>query len=184
MTDKAALRREAEERRRHLARPDYAERVAAHADRLVIAAGAVVSGYMAFREEADPGQLLQALEQRGHVIALPAIVARAQPLRFHRWNATDALQDHAYGVKEPLGSAEMVVPDVLLVPLLAFDASGFRLGYGGGYYDRTLAALRAMKPILAIGIAYAGQEVDAVPHDGHDQKLDGLLSESGLRNFA
>lgn len=184
MTDKAALRREAEERRRQLARPDYAERLAAYTDSLALAAGAVVSGYMAFRDEADPGLLLQLLEQRGHVIALPAIVGKAQPLRFHRWRAADALQDHAYGVKEPLSTAEVVAPDVLLVPLLAFDASGFRLGYGGGYYDRTLAALRAAKPIKAIGIAYAGQEVEAVPHDGHDQKLDGLLCENGLRYFA
>jgi 5-formyltetrahydrofolate cyclo-ligase len=74
-----------------------------------------------------------------------------------------------------------VVPDVLLIPLLAFDATGYRLGYGGGYYDRTLSALRAQKPVIAIGIAYAGQQVAAVPHEAHDQRLDGVLTEEGLR---
>jgi 5-formyltetrahydrofolate cyclo-ligase len=91
---------------------------------------------------------------------------------------------HAYGVTEPQFESEIVTPAVVLVPLLAFDATGYRLGYGGGFYDRTIEALRAIRPIEAIGIAYAGQEVAAVPRDDHDQRLDAVVTEEGFRRFA
>lgn len=93
------------------------------------------------------------------------------------------LVTHSYGMAEPHPQAEAVTPSVLLVPLLAFDRTGYRLGYGGGFYDRTLEALRMVGPITAIGIAYAGQMVDAVPHDDLDQRLDAVLTEAGLMRF-
>lgn len=184
MSDKSALRKAATACRRQLAGPDFAARLAAHAAALPLAAGAIVSGYAAFRDEADPKLLLLTLAARGHPLALPVITAKGEALRFHRWQPSDALVTHAYGVQEPQATAEIVIPDVLLVPLLAFDAAGHRLGYGGGYYDRTLALLRAQKSVTAIGIAYAGQRIAAVPHDAHDQRLDGVLTEDGLTLFS
>jgi len=184
MADKSALRKEAADRRRRLAHPDFAALLASSAEALALPPGAIVSGYSAFRDEADPKPLLLALAARGHALALPAITGKAEALRFHRWQPEDVLARHAFGVQEPHPSAEIVLPDVLLVPLLAFDASGHRLGYGGGYYDRTLALLRAQKAVTAIGIAYAGQEMAALPHEPHDQRLDAILTEEGLRRFS
>ena len=184
MTDKAELRRKAEAHRKTLATPGYATALAAHVAALAIAPGAVVAGYAAFRDEADPKALMLALAARGHPLALPAMVGKAQPLRFHRWCEGDALVMHPYGVAEPHPDSAVVVPSVLLVPLLAFDRHGTRLGYGGGYYDRTLAALRAAGPVCAIGIAYAGQEVPEVPYGAHDARLDAVLTENGLVRFS
>ncbi len=184
MRDKIALRKKAEEHRRQLARPGFSALLAAHAAALPFAPGAIISGYSAIRAEADPKLLLLALEARGYPLALPAITAKGQPLRFHRWRPADALAPHAYGVPEPHPTAEIVVPDILLVPLLAFDSAGHRLGYGGGYYDRTLGLLRPQKAITAIGVAYAGQEIAALPQEAHDQRLDAVLTENGLRRFS
>lgn len=183
MTEKAELRKSAEAHRHTLVRSDFAERIAGFADDLALEPAAIVSGYWAFRDEADPRALLLALAARGHPLCLPAIVAKGQPLRFHRWRETDRMRQHSYGVTEPQLEAEIVTPSAVFVPLLAFDATGFRLGYGGGFYDRTLQALRAIRPIRAIGIAYAGQEVAVVPHGPHDQMLDAVLTEEGLRVF-
>ncbi len=183
MTDKTELRRKAEAHRKTLATPGHAAALAAYADALEIAPEAVVAGYAAFRDEADPRLLLLALAARGHPLALPAMIGKAQPLRFQRWCEGDALVMHPYGVAEPHPDSAVVVPSVLLVPLLAFDAQGSRLGYGGGYYDRTLAALRTAGRVCAIGIAYAGQELPAVPHGAHDERLDGVLTENGLMQF-
>lgn len=183
MTAKSDLRREADRRRRALAQPAHATRLAAYADTLALRPGAVVAGYAAFRDEADPRPLMLALAARGHPLALPAIVAPAAPLRFHRWCESDAMVTHAYGQREPHPDCPLAVPEVLLVPLLAFDGAGHRLGYGGGYYDRTLAALRAVGLVTAIGIAYAGQAVGVVPHGEHDQRLDAVLTEDGLTRF-
>jgi 5-formyltetrahydrofolate cyclo-ligase len=185
MNDKPQLRKDAQTRRVALAAtlPDFAARIAAFADELRLPKGVIVSGYWAYRDEADPGVLMKALGAKGHPLALPRIDQRAAPLQFRRWNAGDEVRTSAFGVIEPTTGAEIVKPSVLLVPLLAFDEAGHRLGYGGGYYDRTLAQLRAHGTILAIGIAYAGQEVRALPHDRHDQRLDAVLTEKGLRRF-
>ncbi len=183
MTSKADLRKEAQARRATLVRPDFAVLLAAHAGALDLPVGAAVSGYWAFRDEADPRELMLALAARGHPLCLPVIVKKGQPLRFHAWTADDVMRVHSYGVTEPQHDAAVVTPSVLLVPLLAFDAEGYRLGYGGGYYDRTLEGLRANGPVRAIGIAYAGQEVPAVPHEDYDQRLDAVLTEKGLRGF-
>jgi 5-formyltetrahydrofolate cyclo-ligase len=163
--------------------PDFAARLAAFADGLRLPAGAVVSGYAAVRDEADPRALLLALAAKGHPIALPRIERRDAPLCFHIWKTGDAMRSGVFGIEEPLQTAQQVYPHVLFVPLLAFDAVGHRLGYGGGYYDRTLEALRARCSIRAIGVAYVGQEVASLPAADHDQRLDAVITESGLHTF-
>ena len=145
--------------------------------------GPVVAGYWPMGDEADVRPLLEQLAGRGIVTALPVVVARHAPLQFRRWTPGDALEAGRHGTFHPYASAEVLEPDLLLAPLLAFDARGGRLGYGGGYYDRTLEALRAGRGrrITAIGIGYTAQAVDAVPRDGHDQPLDWIVTEDGAR---
>ncbi|MDR3448296.1 MAG: 5-formyltetrahydrofolate cyclo-ligase [Alphaproteobacteria bacterium] len=139
--------------------------------------GAVVAGYRAFRGEMDPALLIEALRQARHPIALPVVTQRGQPLIFRLHGADDPLAANAMGILEPLPSAPVVEPDVFLVPLLAFDRAYNRLGYGAGFYDRTLTDLRARKPLLAVGVAFAAQEVAAVPVGPYDAKLDKIVTE-------
>lgn len=140
---------------------------------------AVVSAFLAIGEEIDPAPLLAVLQGEGYRPALPVMVAKAQPLMFRAWSPGDPLRTVQWGIREPEEMAPAVQPDILLVPLLAFDRSGHRLGYGGGYFDRTLAQLRATKPIVAVGLAFSAQEVDAVPHLDYDQRLDWVLTPEG-----
>lgn len=142
--------------------------------------GAVVSFYWPMGDEADPRALAARLAARGHALALPVTVKKGAPLVFRAWREGDRLIVHAFGMHEPVATAPEVKPDVLLVPLLAFDARGHRLGYGGGFYDRTLAALDIK---LAIGIAYAGQETETLPIHERDHPLDMVVTERGLRRF-
>lgn len=160
--------------------PVAAQVLAALAPRLEVAAGTVVAGYWPMGDEADPRPLMAALAQAGAILALPEVVARAQPLRFRRWADGEALDGGAHGTFHPTAAAPVVVPGVLLVPLLAFDRAGYRLGYGGGYYDRTLESLRENAQVRAIGVAFAAQEMAAVPRDGHDQRLDAIATEREL----
>ena len=139
----------------------------------------VVSGFLAIGDEIDPALLLARLSNDGCQLALPVMVGRTQPLQFRLWRPGDALRTVQWGIREPLESAPALVPDLLLVPLLAFDRRGHRLGYGGGYYDRTLAGLRQHQSPLAVGLAFDEQEVDAVPHLDYDQRLDRILTPSG-----
>ncbi|MFQ5626695.1 MAG: 5-formyltetrahydrofolate cyclo-ligase [Methyloligellaceae bacterium] len=141
--------------------------------------GAVISGYAAIRDELDPLALLSVLAAQGHPIALPVTVAKSQTLIFRRWQPGAPLDKGSFNVPEPDTDARELIPDIVLAPLLAFDARGYRLGYGAGYYDRTLASLRDKKPTIAIGLAFDAQQVDEVPHDEHDQKLDWVLTPSG-----
>ena len=179
---KASLRESAKAQRASLARacPDFAARIAGFADDLAVAKGAVVSFYWPMGDEADPRALASAFAARGHRLALPAVVAKKSPLEFREWRESDALIVHPFGMHEPSDIAAHVTPDVLLVPLLAFDALGTRLGYGGGFYDRTLHSLAAKR---AIGVAYAGQEMDALPCHEHDHPLDAVITEKGVRSF-
>jgi 5-formyltetrahydrofolate cyclo-ligase len=144
---------------------------------------AVVAGYHAIGEEADIDPLLTALHERGHPVGLPRVVAPAAPLQFHAWVPGDALDTGYRKIPEPAANAPVIEPDFLLVPLLAYDATGHRLGYGGGFYDRTLAALRAARTVLVIGIAYSDQRVDSLPAGDHDQRLDAVLTELGVERF-
>lgn len=141
--------------------------------------GAVISGYAAIQDELDPLALLEALAGEGHTIVLPAVIARDTPLEFRVWRPGDPLEKQAFGVPTPGHGAATLDPDIVLAPLAAFDRDGYRLGYGGGYYDRTLAGLRERRGVVAVGMAFESQEVDSVPHDTYDQRLDWILTPSG-----
>jgi 5-formyltetrahydrofolate cyclo-ligase len=140
---------------------------------------AIVSGFTAIGEEIDPTPLMLRLRAEGYRLGLPVMQGKGRPLLFRAWNPGEPLAERLWGIREPQASAPEVDPDVVLTPLLAFDQTGCRLGYGAGYFDRTLAALRSRKPIIAIGLAYDEQEVDAVPHLDYDQRLDWVLTPSG-----
>lgn len=142
--------------------------------------GSVVSGYWPISTEIDPRPLLAKLEARGLTIALPVVAARREPLVFRRWSLTDPLQEGPFETCHPLPEAPEVTPDLVFVPLLAVDRAGYRLGHGGGYYDRTLASLRARAEIVAVGIGFGIQLVDRVPHDGHDARVDWILTDRDL----
>jgi 5-formyltetrahydrofolate cyclo-ligase len=165
----------------------FARHGSAAADRLArhglafagIAPAAVVSGFSAIGDEIGALPLLKALAHDGHPLCLPVMQGKGRPLLFRAWTPGDATSAAVWGIQEPLASAELLEPDVLLVPLLAFDARGYRLGYGGGFYDRTIAGLRARKPVTAIGLAFDEQRVDDVPHSAEDQRLDWVLTPSG-----
>jgi 5-formyltetrahydrofolate cyclo-ligase len=184
-SEKQEMRARARARRAGLARalPDFPRQIPVYLDELPIAAGARVSGYRALTEEADPSQLLQVLGARGCEICFPRVHLKAQPLWFHVPVAHEPWLPGAFGIPEPRPDWPRAFPSVLLVPLLAFDAEGYRLGYGGGYYDRTLAQFRVERDIIAIGIAFAGQEVPELPHDAQDQRLDMIVTERGVRRF-
>jgi 5-formyltetrahydrofolate cyclo-ligase len=141
-------------------------------------AGAVVSGVWPLPGEIDLRPLLKELHARGHTVVLPVTPPRGQPLTFRRWRPGDVLVAERFGTMAPTG--ETAVPDFLLVPLLAFDRRGYRLGYGGGYYDRTLAALPRR---FALGFGFAAQEVDAVPVGPTDIRLDAVATERGMIRF-
>jgi 5-formyltetrahydrofolate cyclo-ligase len=156
------------------------ERLAEHGlSFLPLAPSRVVSGFSAIRDEIDPAALLQRLLGEGHHLCLPVMQGKGLPLVFRAWSPGDAMGKVQWGISEPLPDKPVLEPDVVLVPLLAFDAQGFRLGYGGGFYDRTLARLRAIKPVVAVGIAYDELKVDAVPHRSYDERLDWVLTPSG-----
>jgi 5-formyltetrahydrofolate cyclo-ligase len=140
----------------------------------------VVSAFFPYKSEIDTRPLLGKLAGEGWTTCLPIVIALAQPLIFRRWMPGQPTEPGTWDIPQPTDDAELVEPDVLLVPMMAFDAQGFRLGYGGGFYDRTLEMLRSKKPITAIGVAYSAQEVDSVAHDSHDQALDYVLTEKGF----
>ena len=141
--------------------------------------GAVVSAYSAMGSEIDPRSLLERVAEVGFRAALPVVTPLGNPLRFRGWSPGEQLVARTWGILEPADNAPEVEPDVLLVPLLAFDRSGVRLGYGGGYYDRTLARLRAMKHVIAIGLAFDEQALPDVPCGPYDQRLDWVLTPAG-----
>ena len=144
-------------------------------------AGTIVSGYAAMGDELDPGPLLARLRHEGLALALPVTIARGKPLVFRAWQPGDEMAHGSLGVREPLPTARQLAPDVLLCPLLAYDDLGYRIGYGAGYYDRSLQQLRKTRQVIAIGLAFDEQKVDAVPHDGYDQQLDWMLTPTGAR---
>ncbi|MGE0626648.1 MAG: 5-formyltetrahydrofolate cyclo-ligase [Hyphomicrobiaceae bacterium] len=137
---------------------------------------AVVSAYLAIGAELDPLPLLRRLSDDGLHTCLPVLRPLGDPLQFRAWRPDQSLVERKWGIREPTPDAPLVEPDVLLVPLLAFDESCRRLGYGGGYYDRTLARLRSLKPIVAIGLAFDCQQVGSVPCGPHDAPLDWILT--------
>lgn len=136
----------------------------------------VVAGYWPLGGEIDPRPLMGHLAEAGSVIALPRMISRAAPPVFLRWQADDKLEADAFGVLAPVPSVPEVKPGLVFVPLLAFDRLGGRLGQGGGHYDRVLQRLRPFG-VLAVGLAYAGQEMPAIPMEPHDQRLDWVITE-------
>jgi 5-formyltetrahydrofolate cyclo-ligase len=180
---KAAMRKAARARRVGLARAAGSGAGLAAAEHFLAAIrpepGSAVSGYWPVGDEFDVRPLLARLVERGHPCCLPVVVGKGRPLTFRRWEPGDVLRPATLGIPVPPPEAEEIVPATLLVPLLAFDDAGYRLGYGGGFYDMTIKALREQGGILAVGIAIAGQRVDAVPHGASDERLDWLLTEQG-----
>jgi 5-formyltetrahydrofolate cyclo-ligase len=148
-----------------------------------IAAGSIVSGYSPIRSEIDPVPLMRALAEQGARLALPAVMARGKSLAFRAWSPNDRLMLGPLGILEPSPGAAEVVPDLMLVPLAAFDRLGHRIGYGAGHYDYTLAHLRKVKAIAAIGLAFAAQEIESVPALSHDVALDYVLTEKQIIDF-
>lgn len=140
--------------------------------------GRTIALFCAFRDEIDTAPLAEKLRARGALLALPAILGRGEPLLFRRWRADDVLVPAgAFRIPEPPEEAGEVVPDILMVPLAAFDRKGYRIGYGAGFYDRTLAGLRAGRSVRALGYAFACQEVEKVPAEPHDEPVDMMITE-------
>ena len=139
----------------------------------------VVSGFSSLPDEFRVWPLLRRLHGEGHALAMPVMQGKGLPLVFRAWAPGDAMDKAVWGIAEPRADKPVLEPDIVLVPLLAFDATGWRLGYGGGYFDRTLRGLRARKSIVAIGLAYDESQVDAVPHLDYDERLDWVLRPSG-----
>jgi 5-formyltetrahydrofolate cyclo-ligase len=157
--------------------------IAARGLPFAIAAGSIVSGYSPIRSEIDPVPLMRALAGQGARLALPAVTARGKSLAFRAWSAGDRLMLGPLGILEPSPAAAELIPDIMLVPLAAFDSSGHRIGYGAGHYDYTLAHFRKAKPIVAIGMAFAVQEIATVPALPHDVALDYVLTETQAFDF-
>lgn len=180
MTSKHELRSSMRALRKRLAEVDgeAAERAAGHAEALP--PGATVALYRAMGSELDADALAVALHQAGRRLCLPVVVERDAAMIFRAWTPGEPLELDAAGCPAPLPLSEIVVPDLILAPLLAFDAHGGRLGQGGGYYDRTFASL---PDAVRVGLAYAGQQVEPLTLEPHDMRLHGVLTETGYRAF-
>ena len=180
--EKTELRARMRALRRRLARqtPDAAERAARFAAAAGLPASGVIAAYRPQGAELDPWPAAKALAApTSGVIALPVAASRDAPLMFRAWGAGQAEAPDAFGIAAPPADSPAVTPDLVIVPLLAFDRSGRRLGQGAGAYDRTIADLRASGRVFVLGLAYAGQEIGQVPAEPHDQGLDGVLTETG-----
>jgi 5-formyltetrahydrofolate cyclo-ligase len=177
---KAALRREAVARRDSLPldmRAAAARTIAERPFPCAVAAGAIVSGFMPLKSEINPMPLMRRLADAGAQLALPAVAGRGKPLTMRAFAFGEPLVAGVWGIREPGPDAREVFPDIVIVPLLAFDRAGRRLGYGAGYYDMTITGLRARKPVIAVGIAFAAQEIPCVPTTARDAALDLVLTE-------
>jgi len=182
---KKALRREAGRRRAAAAAatPDAGERLAAALlEAVTIPPDVAVSAYWPMRDEIDPRPAMRTLHVRGHPVALPVMPGKDQPLVFRAWCPDQALVDGGFGTRVPPADAPEIQPQILLVPMLAFDSEGYRLGYGGGFYDRTLSRLRARNPLTrGIGVAFAAQRAEApLPRGAYDEPLDLVVTEQGV----
>ena len=177
---KAELRREALTRRDGLPAAERAQAATTIAERsfpVAVAPGAIVAGFMPMKSEINPLPLMRKLADAGARLALPVVAGPGKPLIMRAWGFGEPLAAGVWGIRQPPPAAPAVAPDILLVPLLAFDRAGHRIGYGAGYYDMTIAALRAQKAVVAIGLAFAAQEIAAVPATPHDAPLDLVLTE-------
>jgi 5-formyltetrahydrofolate cyclo-ligase len=183
---KAALRAQALAKRDALSDKKRASAAAKLAKRglpFKLLPGSIVSGYAPIRSEIDPAPLMKKLAEEGARLALPCVSARGQSLIFRIWHPNDRLMLGPLGIPEPSPAAAEVIPDIMLTPLAAFDRLGHRIGYGAGHYDFTFAHLRKAKQIVGIGLAFAAQEIEAVPALAHDVALDYVLTETELFDF-
>ena len=181
-TDKAALRRRlyALRREAHRDRQGAPQAARDHALAAGLFSGAgIVAGYRPIRTELDPTPLMTALSRQGTRLCVPVIEGEGRPLAFREWTLETAMVPGAFGAEIPAEGA-WLTPDALIVPLVGFDAGGWRLGYGGGFYDRTLARLRAGRGAVAVGLAYAAQRMEAVPREPTDARLDAVVTEAGV----
>jgi 5-formyltetrahydrofolate cyclo-ligase len=177
---KAELRRQALARRDALPaaeRAAAAETIALRTFPVAVKSGTIVAGFMPMKSEINPLPLMRKLAAAGARLALPAVAGQGKPLIMRAWAFGEPLAAGVWGIREPEPAAPEVAPDILIVPLLAFDRAGQRIGYGAGYYDMTIAALRARQPVAAIGVAFAAQEIAAVPATPRDAPLDLVLTE-------
>ena len=154
-----------------------AEAIAARGLPVAVTPSAIVSGFMPLKSEINPLPLMRKAVAAGATMALPAIDGRGKPLIMRAWAFGDDFARGQWGIREPKPDAPVVAPDILIVPLAAFDRAGHRVGYGAGYYDMTIRALRAKKKVIAIGIAFAAQEIPHVPATERDERLDLVLTE-------
>jgi 5-formyltetrahydrofolate cyclo-ligase len=177
---KATLRREALARREALPveqRAAAAQAIAARPFPVAVPPGAVISGFMPMKSEINPLPLMRKLAAEGARLALPAVAGRGRPLIMRAYSWGEPLATGVWGTREPNSDAAEVAPDILIVPLLAFDRGGHRIGYGAGYFDLTITVLRAKKTVAAVGIAFAVQEIATVPATPRDARLDLVLTE-------
>lgn len=183
---KTELRRRALERRESIP-PDQrlaaAQAIAELAPAVLLRSEIIVSGYSPLNSEISPLPLMRRCAQAGAHLALPVVVGRGQPLIMRAWDFGQDLGSGVWGIREPKPDAPEAYPDVVLVPLLAFDRRGHRIGYGAGYYDMTIERLRSLKAITAIGVAYAAQEFDEVPTTPRDARLDLVLTDRGINDY-
>ncbi len=164
----------------HAADPQAGRKLAEHfPDKLWPKVRQVVAGYAAIGDEIDPLPLLETFALEQARIALPCVVAKDQPLIFRSWTLDQLLEPGAFGTREPAANHPEMVPSLVLVPLVGFDLKGRRLGYGGGFYDRTLEALNAQGPVTVVGLAYEAQRLNKVPAERHDVRLDWVVTEQG-----
>jgi 5-formyltetrahydrofolate cyclo-ligase len=183
---KATLRREALARRDALPpamRMAAAEAIAARVFPVKVEPGAIVSAFSPMKSEINPIPLMRKLAAAGAQLALPVVQGRGKPLIMRAWNFGDPFKAGQWGIREPMPDAPEVDPDILIVPLAAFDRAGHRIGYGAGYYDMTINALRAKKQVVAVGIAFAAQEIREAPATERDARLDLVLTERETIDF-
>ena len=176
--DKADIRTRMRALRKQLNTPQAVGEIVRHIDALP--SGQVVALYQAIGAEMPTEALATALLEQGRTLCLPVVTSREEAMVFRLWSPGDPLEDDLAGCPAPLELASLVVPDVVITPLVAFDGAGYRLGQGGGYYDRTFAVL---PDAVRVGLAFAGQEVEDLPREAHDIRLHGVLTENGYRAF-
>lgn len=182
---KSALRDAAHKKRAALS-PSFRTKAAIAAAEAFVAAvpiksGQVVSLYWAIRDELNCEPLLIQLMDEGHQVCLPVVLGPDKPLEFRLWEQGQPLVPSGFGTLAPEAGAHVVKPDVMVLPMLGFDGKGNRLGYGAGFYDRTIANIN--KPLILVGYAFGAQEVDVMPAEPHDKPLDMVVTEAGVRRF-
>jgi 5-formyltetrahydrofolate cyclo-ligase len=184
--DKSGLRQTALARRDALPaaqRATAAQAIAARSLPVAVTPGMIISGFSPMKSEINPIPLMRRFADAGASLALPVVAGRGQPLTMRAWRFGEPLVAGVWGIRQPPPEAPEVLPDILIVPLAAFDRAGHRIGYGAGYYDRTIDRLRGIKPVTAIGLAFAAQEIARVPSTPRDAPLDLMLTEHEVIDF-